>query len=121
MGTPTDARGDDFRVPSQKGRRDSEKGRKEFPPGTPPRVEKETTPQEQRETTPQEQKETPQEEKENPNEAQEDREGRAEGESTDPETSTCRHDPGGSWLNKVELHFQHSIFCKDILEQKPQT
>ncbi|KAJ1155074.1 hypothetical protein NDU88_007810 [Pleurodeles waltl] len=123
MGTPTDARGDDFQVPSQKGKRDSGKGRKEFPRGTPPREEKETPPQEEKETppreeketppreeketppreekeTPQEQKETPQEEKEKPNEAQEDREGRAEGERRDPETSTCRHDPGGSWLNK---------------------
>ncbi|KAJ1117294.1 hypothetical protein NDU88_005494 [Pleurodeles waltl] len=85
MGTPTDARKDDLRVPSQKGKTDSDKGWKEF----------------SWRTLPGEEKETPRKEQKEADDAQTDRERRAEGESRYPETSACRHDPGGSWLNKV--------------------
>ncbi|KAJ1121052.1 hypothetical protein NDU88_009180 [Pleurodeles waltl] len=74
MGTPTDAHNEDFRVPSQKGKPNSGKERKEFSRGTPPGEDE---------------KETPRREKKKPDDAQEGREGRA-GKSRDPETSTCR-------------------------------
>ncbi|XP_069075472.1 vomeronasal type-2 receptor 26-like [Pleurodeles waltl] len=96
MGTPTDARYADFWVPSQKGTTDSGAERKEFSRRTPPGEEE---------------KETPRQEKTEADDAQENQGGRAEGESRGPETSIFRHDPGGSWLNKLnkflmETHFQ---------------
>ncbi|KAJ1198341.1 hypothetical protein NDU88_002182 [Pleurodeles waltl] len=91
MGTPTDTRYADFRVPSQKGTTDSGVAGKEFSRRMPPGEEE---------------KETPRQEKTEADEAQENQGGNAEGESCDPETSTFRHDPGGSWLNKAIMHLR---------------
>ncbi|KAJ1201468.1 hypothetical protein NDU88_005277 [Pleurodeles waltl] len=116
MGTLSKMRGGDFRGSRTKREEGLGGVRKEFPRGMPRREQEETsqereeTPEEQKKTpqeregtpeeqkttpqeregTPEEQKETPQEQKEMPQE-----------ENRDPETSIRRHDPGGSWLNKV--------------------
>ncbi|KAJ1088819.1 hypothetical protein NDU88_001974 [Pleurodeles waltl] len=87
MGTPTDARYQDFRVPSLKGTTDSGDEEKEFPRRSTPGKEENKAPQQE-------------EEKTEADDIPAIQGGRA-GESRDPETSIFHHDSGGSWLNKV--------------------
>ncbi|KAJ1150003.1 hypothetical protein NDU88_002801 [Pleurodeles waltl] len=105
MGTPTDARCVDFRIPSQKGTMDSGGDGKEFSRRTP-----------RGEDT----QEMPRQEKSEADDAQGTRKGRAEGESRDPETSTYRHDPGGSWLNKDRYILQVHLFNYRHLVKRAQ-
>ncbi|KAJ1137025.1 hypothetical protein NDU88_003438 [Pleurodeles waltl] len=86
MGTPTDARSQDFRVPSLKGTTDSGEGEKEFSRRSTPGEEEKKTPRQEKEKTGADDIPAIQ--------------GGLAGESRDPETSIFRHDPGGSWLNK---------------------
>ncbi|KAJ1154987.1 hypothetical protein NDU88_007725 [Pleurodeles waltl] len=86
MGTPPDAREADFRNPALKGRTDSEGEEEESSFKTLRLEDARGTPQTERED-------------------RQALERQEEGGSRTPETSTCRHDPGGSWLTKTYLRF----------------
>ncbi|KAJ1152897.1 hypothetical protein NDU88_005671 [Pleurodeles waltl] len=89
MGTLTDAQKGDFRSPTLKERTDSEDGEEEeFSFEMPRRRDA---------------REMPKTEEEDPQVL----ERREEGGSRTPETSACRHDPGGSWLTKLPVNVPH--------------
>ncbi|KAJ1154986.1 hypothetical protein NDU88_007724 [Pleurodeles waltl] len=82
MGTPPDSHEADFRNPTLEGRTDSEGEEEESSFKTQRTEDARGTPQTERED-------------------RQALERREEGGSRTPETSTCCHDPGGSWLTKV--------------------